>query len=516
MEFRVNHLLICTAKFAIMIWMAKSRKKTAKSQSQTRHGLKRGASGLWRFADPKSVFFLILLFAGIVITVMASLQSTRPFNYAACNDRGCVPFTEGGYSTIINCADTNDANGDWQQCSYGGRMGMCGGQQYCCPATGGTWTTNLAACPQCAITAASNFVVQNITGTSAMLTWTPGTGGNYVKLWVSKSSSPVTDCGRLPSKTTDASCVANENTDYALTAVPSSYQLNNLTPNTNYYYTVMMWKLSGCDAGGGVLSFKTAGSPTNTPKPTATTAPTSTAAPTHTSRPTSTPMNTTRPTSTPRPTSTGRPTLTPRATSTLRPTITPTPTKTPALTDVCGKSCVTDTDCQLGLTCTTVFVTLRACRNRLCTDKPGCLCDDSSGSFFFATPTPGPGGLAMRSLPLTVGGFSDKKGQTGENPTISGLSEPEAKITVTVYPDGVGGEVYADKTGKWTYKFTKKLTPGAKSVLVVATKPDGQAQVNKTFTVVGGGGPNVFGIILTIMILVAVGFGVYVYVKSNQ
>lgn len=122
----------------------------------------------------------------------------------------------------------------------------------------------------------------------------------------------------------------------------------------------------------------------------------------------------------------------------------------------------------------------------------------------------------MRSLPLTVGGFSDKKGQTGENPTISGLSEPDAKITVTVYPDGIGGEVYADKTGKWTYKFTKKLTPGAKSVLVVATKPDGQAQVNKTFTVVGGGGTNWFGVILVVMILVAVGFGVYVYVKSNQ
>ncbi len=122
----------------------------------------------------------------------------------------------------------------------------------------------------------------------------------------------------------------------------------------------------------------------------------------------------------------------------------------------------------------------------------------------------------MRSLPLTVGGFSDKKGQTGETPTISGVSEPDAKITITVYPDGVGGEVYADKTGKWTYKFTKKLSPGAKSVLVVATKPDGQAQVNKTFTVVGGGGTNWFGIVLLIMILVAVGFGAYVYIKSNQ
>lgn len=165
--------------------------------------------------------------------------------------------------------------------------------------------------------------------------------------------------------------------------------------------------------------------------------------------------------------------------------------------------------------CETTFLTLRACRNSQCRDKLGCICDEGTGSFFFATPTPGPGGLALRALPLTVGSFTDSKGQTGANPTISGISEPDAKITITVYPDGIGGEVYADKNGKWTYKFTKKLTPGAKSILVVATKPDGQAQVSKTFTVVGGGG-NPFGLILLILVLAAVGFGVYVYVKSNQ
>ncbi len=152
----------------------------------------------------------------------------------------------------------------------------------------------------------------------------------------------------------------------------------------------------------------------------------------------------------------------------------------------------------------------------MCTDKTGCLCDDNSGSFFFATPTPGPGGLAMRSLTLTIGGFTDRKGQTGETPTINGVSEPDAKITITVYPDGVGGEVFADKNGKWTYKFTKKLTPGSKNLLIVATKPDGQMQASKTFTVVGGGGSNPFGIILVIMIVAAIGFGVYVYIKSNQ
>lgn len=152
----------------------------------------------------------------------------------------------------------------------------------------------------------------------------------------------------------------------------------------------------------------------------------------------------------------------------------------------------------------------------MCPDKPSCLCDDSTGgSFFFATPTPGPGGVALRSLPLTVGDFTDRKGQTGLNPTVSGITEPDAKVTVTVYPDGVGGEVIADKNGKWSYKFTKKLSPGNKNLLIIATKSDGQAQTSKQFTTVGSAGFN-FGWIILIMVIAAVGFGAYVYVKSNQ
>ena len=122
----------------------------------------------------------------------------------------------------------------------------------------------------------------------------------------------------------------------------------------------------------------------------------------------------------------------------------------------------------------------------------------------------------MRALLLTVSSFTDNKHQTNETPTISGTAEPDSKITITVYPDGIGGEVYADKNGKWSFTFTKKLTPGAKNLLVVATKPGGQAQVAQQFTVIGGGGANPFGIILLVMILGALGFGVYVYIKSNQ
>lgn len=259
---------------------------------------------------------------------------------------------------------------------------------------------------------------------------------------------------------------------------------------------------------------------TNTPVPTATTRPTATPYPTYTPYPTTTPYPTS--TGTPRPTATPRiyVTSTPRPTTTPRPTVTPTPTPVPLLSEACGRSCVTDSDCKLGLGCTTIFAMLRACRNKSCPDKPGCLCSDSaSGDFSYATPTPGPQGSgSLRTLVLTVGTFTDAKRQTTQTPTISGISEPDAKVTVTVYPDGIGGEVYADKTGKWSFTFTKKLNPGQKNLLVVATKPDGQAQASQQFTVVGssGSGNGIFGWILLLMILSAVGFGIYVYVKSNQ
>jgi len=43
-----------------------------------------------RIADPRTLFFLALLLAGIIITVLAAVQSTRPINFASCNDSGCA------------------------------------------------------------------------------------------------------------------------------------------------------------------------------------------------------------------------------------------------------------------------------------------------------------------------------------------------------------------------------------------------------------------------------------------
>lgn len=94
------------------------------------------------------------------------------------------------------------------------------------------------------------------------------------------------------------------------------------------------------------------------------------------------------------------------------------------------------------------------------------------------------------------------------------MTEPGATVTVSVFPDGVSGTVTADSTGKWTWRPDKALSAGKKDVVVVSKKDDGQGQVTQTFNVIAGAKVNWFGVLLFVMILVAVGFGAYVYYKS--
>jgi hypothetical protein len=115
---------------------------------------------------------------------------------------------------------------------------------------------------------------------------------------------------------------------------------------------------------------------------------------------------------------------------------------------------------------------------------------------------------------LTATTVADKNGNASDRPTFSGMTEPGATVTISVFPDGVSGTVTADATGKWTWKPEKSLTAGKKDVVIVSKKDGGQGQVTQSFNVVAGAKINWFGILLLVMILVAVGFGAYVYYKS--
>lgn len=121
-----------------------------------------------------------------------------------------------------------------------------------------------------------------------------------------------------------------------------------------------------------------------------------------------------------------------------------------------------------------------------------------------------------RKIVLTIGTFTDLNGVSSNQPFIYGSSEPGAHITVSILPDGFGGEIVANKVGNWSWKPEKALSPGSKTVAVVAKKDTGQGQLKQTFTVAAAKGGNPFGLVLLLMVLVALGFGGYVYYKSGK
>lgn len=125
---------------------------------------------------------------------------------------------------------------------------------------GGAATNN-----SCSATSATGLTVTKLSPTSVKLSWTPGTG-NYTKHWVATGSDPTGVCNPLPNKTTNASCVLNENgsaiggdPNHAdIPASTTSLTVNNLAPGTTYYWRMMMWVVSGCDSASPTTSFTTA------------------------------------------------------------------------------------------------------------------------------------------------------------------------------------------------------------------------------------------------------------------
>ncbi len=151
-----------------------------------------------------------------------------------------------------------------------------------------------------------------------------------------------------------------------------------------------------------------------------------------------------------------------------------------------------------------------------CTDAISCLCDEGGGSNLTLAPSETPSPLGGgRQIVLTVSSFTSDEGLSGPTPTFTGLTEPGAKVTISIFPDGVFGEVTADSSGRWSWRTTKTLTAGKKDLLVVAKKDDGQGQVSQAFTVVAGSGGS-FNTLLIVLVLLGVGVGGYFYFKSKQ
>lgn len=217
-----------------------------------------------------AIIGIVVLSIGVIagIFLVRQQQDIREKASGNCTDPKSIVKCPASDGNLYSCnpPDSNN-NAQISSCNVAGRIELCGVdgsvKEYCCPVAGGAWTLDTSECT-CDAKAPTSLSFENISPTSTKLKWTVGAGGKY-RLWV--STNPAVDCSVDP-----ASCIAN---DLSITPTTvSEYLLTNLTSNTKYYWRIMAWTKSGCDAGNAIMNFTTASdsmaTSTSTPISTAT------------------------------------------------------------------------------------------------------------------------------------------------------------------------------------------------------------------------------------------------------
>jgi len=116
---------------------------------------------------------------------------------------------------------------------------------------------------------------------------------------------------------------------------------------------------------------------------------------------------------------------------------------------------------------------------------------------------------------LTIDPFYDAKKQTGSMITLTGTSDPDAELDISIMPDGAMSTVTADSMGTWTAVIPTNLTNGSKQLKVIVRSPNGgQTSKTETFIVAGGSQFPLVAVILSILIAGGVG-GYFLYRKMK-
>lgn len=194
------------------------------------------------------LFGLIVVVTAIIfVSLRVSQQTSITPNAPTSTPLACEEQCPGSDGVLRNCTGTQEQS----LCAWQGRKESCGGREYCCPSENGAWTTDLTRCRPCTITGPTNLTTTSVSGTSQKLKWTSGQGG-MTRVWVSKHANPTSNCSGGDGDRT--LCIAD---DIRLENGEEEYIVTNLTPNTKYYWRLMTWKESGCDAGSQIFDFTT-------------------------------------------------------------------------------------------------------------------------------------------------------------------------------------------------------------------------------------------------------------------
>lgn len=108
----------------------------------------------------------------------------------------CTEQCPGSDGVLRNCTPPeSDGTSEDSLCNAAGRVESCGGEQYCCPAVGGTWTTDMSTCAAEACTQLTFTVESPSPSPSGSPTSTP-------------SGSPTATPTESPTATTTATATA--------------------------------------------------------------------------------------------------------------------------------------------------------------------------------------------------------------------------------------------------------------------------------------------------------------------
>jgi len=98
----------------------------------------------WKMALGAIILLLVILGT---VTGFYLTQQSQDLRQQASEDINECPLAEAcphSNGTLIEC-DSNNVM-DISECNSKGRIESCGGNEYCCPTAGGTWTTDMTAC----------------------------------------------------------------------------------------------------------------------------------------------------------------------------------------------------------------------------------------------------------------------------------------------------------------------------------------------------------------------------------
>lgn len=136
-----------------------------------------------------AVLVVVLLGLGIFFGVRLVQQNQNVAERAqtvACPQAEECPVAADS-THLRNCTPPEaDNSPDEQVCDTAGKVGTCGGTQYCCPSAGGTWDTNMSACAAATTPPSSGTVTCSNSGFSNNFDSTIDTS-----IWTVKGSASI-------------------------------------------------------------------------------------------------------------------------------------------------------------------------------------------------------------------------------------------------------------------------------------------------------------------------------------